>query len=329
LRLQNCGTPMLSFLKRLKASYSLYNFFQKEKLAHNLPLFQKYGIKKQYFSSLSSKDFTHLTETHIPEVDLSALTGVDSFKALPASSKESLLSFNDKGFAVLSGFLSEAEVTQVNESIEQLLASGQIRFQYGNKKLMFAIHHSDFIRSMGTRPDLMEILGHLLSGPPLLFQSINFVHSGSEQKAHSDSIHMTTYPLGGLLGVWVALEDIDEENGPLFYYPGSHKLPYYLNSDYDNEGNGLLIGDKDYTAYEHMLEAKLAEANIQPKLFTAKAGDVLIWHANLMHGGMAHNNPNRTRKSMVFHYFRRDAICYHEITQRPALMDPRILAMHN
>ena len=32
-------------------------------------------------------------------------------------------------------------------------------------------------------------------------------------------------PEGFMCGVWVALEDMDMENGPLVYYPGSHKLP--------------------------------------------------------------------------------------------------------
>ena len=30
-----------------------------------------------------------------------------------------------------------------------------------------------------------------------------------------------------MCGVWVALEDITEDNGPLHYYPGSHRLPDY------------------------------------------------------------------------------------------------------
>jgi ectoine hydroxylase-related dioxygenase (phytanoyl-CoA dioxygenase family) len=28
-----------------------------------------------------------------------------------------------------------------------------------------------------------------------------------------------------MCGVWVALEDIDMGNGPLIYYPGSHRVP--------------------------------------------------------------------------------------------------------
>ena len=58
-----------------------------------------------------------------------------------------------------------------------------------------------------------------------LFQSINFL-TGSEQHTHSDSIHMSTFPLGGMAAAWVALEDITPGNGPLRYYTSSHKLPY-------------------------------------------------------------------------------------------------------
>lgn len=166
----------------------------------------------------------------------------------------------------------------------------------------------------------MKILRLLLGDEAVLFQSINFL-KGSEQETHSDSIHMTTYPLGRLIAAWVALEDIDESNGPLHYYPKSHLLPYYLNSDYSNEGNKWLIGDKSYDEYEKMIQDKIRESGLEKKTFAARKGDILIWHANLFHGGDPHTDRNRTRKSMVLHYFGRNAICYHEITQRPALME--------
>ncbi|HEY0067620.1 MAG TPA: hypothetical protein VGB46_09655, partial [Flavisolibacter sp.] len=97
-------------------------------------------------------------------------------------------------------------------------------------------------------------------------------------------------------------------------------LPYYLNADYNNEGNSWLIGDKTYTEYEKMIEEKIRESNLPKKIFTARKGDLLIWHANLFHGGEPHLDKDRTRKSMVFHYFGRETVCYHEITQRPAII---------
>ena len=35
---------MLSFLRRLKLSYAVYNVFQHRQLAHNLPLYQRLGL---------------------------------------------------------------------------------------------------------------------------------------------------------------------------------------------------------------------------------------------------------------------------------------------
>jgi ectoine hydroxylase-related dioxygenase (phytanoyl-CoA dioxygenase family) len=185
---------------------------------------------------------------------------------------------------------------------------------------MFAFKKSQLIKEKGNNVRLKKILSLLINTEPVLFQSINFL-KGSEQRTHSDSIHMTTYPLGKLIAVWVALEDITSENGPLHYYPKSHLLSYYLNSDYDNEGNKWLIGNKSYSAYEEMIQDKISQSHIKKQLFLANKGDILIWHANLFHGGETQTDKSKTRKIMVFHYFGKDAICYHEITQRPALMN--------
>lgn len=184
---------------------------------------------------------------------------------------------------------------------------------------MFAFHHSALLKSIAEDKNLLQLLNILMHGEAVLFQSINFI-MGSEQHTHSDAIHMTTYPPGGLLGVWIALDDITENNGPLHYYPGSHKLPYYLNADYNNEGSYWLLGKKSYGAYEKMIASKIAEMGIEKKVFTAAKGDALVWHANLFHGGEPHTDRGLSRKSMVFHYFKKDAICYHEISQRPALL---------
>ena len=305
--------------KRFKLLYSVYNFFHKDQLAHNIPIYKKLGLNKRYYSPVSSKDFKSVQTSIQNSQDVPAdLKKTDLFKNVDEDSKQSILDFEKEGFAILKQYLSADQVETINNEIDHLLQEKKIHFGHGNK-IMFAIYRSELLRSIGGEPKLIELLSAMLGGPAALFQSINFT-MGSEQHTHSDSIHMTTYPLGGLLGVWIALEDIEEDNGPLHYYPGSHKLPYYLNSDYDNEGSYFLLGDKDYTEYEKMLEGKLKEHGIEKKIFKAKKGDLLIWHANLLHGGEPHINKTRTRKSMVFHYFNTDCVCYHEITQRPSLI---------
>jgi ectoine hydroxylase-related dioxygenase (phytanoyl-CoA dioxygenase family) len=311
---------MLSFLRRLKLSYAAYNVFQRHRLAHNVPVYQQLGLKKSYFSPISSRDFAGLpVSAGLPTVPPLAerLAASPAFGALPAASQASLHAFEDQGFAILPGFLSGEAVDGINRELHQLIARREISVRYANK-FMFAFRKSARIRAAGEGA-LRELVGALLGHEASLFQSINFL-TGSQQRTHSDSIHMSTFPLGGMAAAWVALEDITPANGPLHYYPGSHQLPYYLNADYQNEGTAWLIGDKDYAAYEQFIAGRVAELGLQKQVFLARKGDVFIWHANLMHGGEPHLDPAQTRKSMVFHYFSRAHICYHEITQRPALL---------
>jgi ectoine hydroxylase-related dioxygenase (phytanoyl-CoA dioxygenase family) len=152
------------------------------------------------------------------------------------------------------------------------------------------------------------------------FQSINFL-TGSEQAAHSDSIHMTTYPLGYLAAAWIALEEMTPANGPLIYFPGSHRLPYLLNGTYDHGGNAFVIGEEAYARYEKEVAQAIEQGHFERHEFIARPGDVLIWHANLLHGGKKMAVPNASRRSMAIHYFADDVVCYHELTQRAAMID--------
>jgi ectoine hydroxylase-related dioxygenase (phytanoyl-CoA dioxygenase family) len=131
---------------------------------------------------------------------------------------------------------------------------------------------------------------------------------------------MTTVPLGYLIGVWVALEDIHPGNGPLTYYPGSHKLPYILNSDYNNTSNAFVLDGKANEKFERKVREVIQRSQLKEHQLEAKAGDVFLWHANLLHGGARIIDKGSTRKSMVSHYFAEGVLCFHEISERPAII---------
>ena len=305
-------------LRRLKPLYWLYNLFQRKALTHNLSAYRKLDLPKKYFSSVSSADFVGLD----PKI-ISADTGVrtvsetEFYRRANPATQASIDQYERNGYCIIKGMLDEKTVDRINTLIERMVANGELTFTY-RTKLMFAVRKSKEISDPFQASQWLEFLNALIGGQARLFQSINFLE-GSQQRTHSDSIHMTTFPLGGLLGVWIALEDIDAESGPLHYYPGTHRLPYLLNSDYGNEGGTLTIGDKAYQDYEDLIAGKLRETNYKKEILLAKKGDVLIWHANLLHGGEPVTDPTKSRKSMVLHYFDVSRVCYHEITQRPAL----------
>lgn len=311
---------MLDFLRRFKLSYMLYNLFKKNQLRHNLPLYRRYGLKKWYFSPISSRDFAHLPPETNPmdQLDSGEVFPRDpAFQQLPAHRQAELLPWSEKGYAILKGFFSADEVAAINAEVDRLIANRQAKWGVGNR-IMFAIHQSDLLRRTATQPQLMQVLKLLMGKEVELFQSINFIEA-SQQKTHSDSIHMATYPYGNLIAAWIALEEVDATNGPLHYYPGSHRLPYLMNADFGNEGTAWMLGNKPYKEYERKVAEVVAAHGLEKEVFLAGPGDVFIWHANLLHGGEPLADPRRTRKSMVMHYYGADAVCFHELTQRPSL----------
>ncbi len=178
-------------------------------------------------------------------------------------------------------------------------------------------------------PAVLRWIKLFMGREPAPFQTIAS-HKGSEQGAHSDSIHMTTYPLGYLTASWVAFEDIHPDSGPLVYYPGSHKLPYYFSKDVGiAEGDFGRNGYKVYKdKYEPWIKRVLSEHDFKPHHFLAKKGQVLLWHANLIHGGSRRTDYKHSRKAVVCHYFVRGAVTYHDLSGTKARQHTGTCLLH-
>lgn len=176
-------------------------------------------------------------------------------------------------------------------------------------------HHKigDFCKIL-RHPDLLHWIQLLMQREPEPFQTITS-HKGSQQGAHSDSIHMTTYPLGYLTAAWVAFEDIHPDCGPLVYYPGSHRLPYLFSKEVGiTEAEFKETGYEAYSKkYEPAIQRIIQEKKLEPHYFHAKKGDVLIWHANLIHGGSVRKNLQLSRKAIVCHFFVKGSFAYHDL----------------
>ncbi len=173
----------------------------------------------------------------------------------------------------------------------------------------------DEVRRLAVDDRVARALGQLMGRTALPFQTLNFP-VGTSQAPHSDTVHFNTIPAGLMAGVWVALEDVDEGNGPLVYYPGSHKLPYYSMQDF-----GLAPGCGQYSDYESRIRDIVRENGLEPEYGLVGKGEALIWHANLLHGGAPRREPGRSRHSQVTHYFGAGCRYY-----TPMLSDPDRLA---
>lgn len=310
----------VDFLRKYKWSYVISNFFNRKKLQHNIELYKKYKLNKKYYSPISSLDFESIDQ-EAPIMDrvdsAQELPKQELFGKLDRKTQENLSSWSKNGYVILHSFFQEEEINLINKEVEELIQTKKIR--WSKDRILFAFKKSKIIQSVATFPKLKNFINLLMGKEMELFQSINFYKS-SQQKTHSDSIHMSTFPNGNIIAVWIALQDVSPTQGPLHYYPGSHKLPYIMNKDFDNKSSKYKLGNKSYSDYEDRIEQLIKEnPQLKKEIFLAKKGDVLIWHANLLHGAEPNKDLNASRKSMVFHYYSKDAIAYHEITERPTL----------
>lgn len=308
-------------LRRLKPAYHAFNLTKGKALRRNKPLYAKYGVRKSVFAPISSADFAHLPQ-ELPWSDTSEdIHLAPGFDELPPEIAGPLKnSWASGGYAVLPKYFSDEFIDQTNAEIDRLLKEGSIQFNYSGKKIMFAFRKGERMQQIAHDPGIVKAFTFLMGREMKPFQSINFEKS-SEQRAHSDAIHMTTYPVGCLTAAWVALEDIGPDQGPLRYYPGSHKLPYVMNDRFDHGGGKFLLGESAYFQYEEFIQGWIKQHGLKEEVLYPKKGDVFLWHGNLIHGALKMNKPELTRKSMVVHYMSPEVICYHEITQRPALID--------
>jgi ectoine hydroxylase-related dioxygenase (phytanoyl-CoA dioxygenase family) len=164
-------------------------------------------------------------------------------------------------------------------------------------RILNAWRLSENVKALALASKVLSLLEVIYGRKPKPFQTLNF-RVGSEQPVHSDTIHFNSSPPGYMCGVWVALEDIDMENGPLVYYPGSHTLPEITMAEL-----GLSGGAENYTHYENFLADLLARSQAKPHYGTIQKGQALLWAANLLHGGSRQQDKNRTRLSQVTHYY--------------------------
>ena len=199
------------------------------------------------------------------------------------------------------------------------------------------------VRELALLPEILSLLRALYRREPIAMQTLNFSR-GTEQKPHSDSFHFCSIPLGFMCGVWIALEPVDDDNGPVVYYPRSHKLPYLEHLHFRlsgseqkshemypvyEEGLGRLLdlhfrlsgseqkSHEMYPVYEEGLGRLLERSGLAPQRLTLPPGKALLWAGNLVHGGSPVRDRSRTRHSQVTHYYFEDCLYY-----QPQRSDP-------
>ena len=223
-----------------------------------------------------------------------------------------LQTYQEQGYLVVSGLFSTAEVQHL---IDHYMAMRQRETAAQNQSLSdvssVGANDNDPLK---TFPRLMQMhrrdaasldwlldtrlnacLTALLGREPYAVQTmLYFKPPGARGQAlHQDQFYLRVQP-GTCMAAWMALDDCDEENGCLQVAPGSHTWPV------------LCTVPADTTASFTDVTVDLP-IGLRPVPVIMKAGDVLFFNGQLVHGSFPNTSLDRFRRSLIGHYIVGDA----------------------
>jgi hypothetical protein len=235
---------------------------------------------------------------------------------ITADEQRALLDFIQQGYAILPERISSALIDQVLADIQQahlhredivLRKGGQYSHPgalgvVGKRKRIIDFHaYSTAALHIALAAPITRFLSLLYNEAPLAFQSLLFQY-GSRQAMHRDPAYVVTGRPAWLTATWVALEDIVPGSGELAYYPGSHRCHNILFEGGKTTWSRQVDSLDSHESYINQLVSTCEAVGLQRQIFRAQQGQILVWHADLVHGGSPVENPDQTRRSFVTHY---------------------------
>lgn len=158
-------------------------------------------------------------------------------------------------------------------------------------------------------PRVLDVLEVLIGPDVLALQTMLFLKPPGKpgQGWHQDSYYIPTSP-DSLCGAWIAIDDVDEQNGAIWFAKGSGHEPIYPPCPEVGYGFGdKIVGDIQYVRgvsdpddenntltgvagkYDHLLSIM-------------KAGDVAYFNGHVLHRSKKNWTTDRYRRSFVGHY---------------------------
>ena len=222
------------------------------------------------------------------------------------------------GYLVIPGAVAQGALDALNGEIERMwrdppagmlietavdgamrYIAPELRYRAGATKLLDLFAASAIARRVTAAEPCVRFLSAIFAERPKAFQQLAF-WNGSQQAMHKDTayVKIDSNPLA-LAATWLALEDVRAGAGELEYFVGSHRAPHYLFGGVSKWMEGHAWEHDRFLASLHADAERLGHSR---QAFHGKAGDVLVWHGDLAHGGSRITVPGVTRRSLVTHF---------------------------
>lgn len=208
--------------------------------------------------------------------------------------------FGSEGYTIARNLFSPAEIAQYKAHYMQMNAD-QVKGDTSGIKdtndplraypRIMQMHRWDEVTLNYLLHDrVREVLTAVLGSEPYAVQTMIYFKppAARGQALHQDQYYLRVEP-GTCCAAWLALDDCDEENGCLQVVPGSHNLPVLCTVAADTTQS---FTDVTVPVPDGM--------NVVPVIM--KAGDVLFFNGQLIHGSLPNVSHDRFRRSLIAHY---------------------------
>jgi ectoine hydroxylase-related dioxygenase (phytanoyl-CoA dioxygenase family) len=208
--------------------------------------------------------------------------------------------FNDSGYTIVSGLFSAEEIAIFQTHFEAMRLEEHPEFAGLDAKVTDPLKIFPRIMQPHRRDEtslrwliddrLNTCLTGLFGSEPYAVQTMfYFKPAGARGQAlHQDQYYLRVQP-GTCMAAWMAVDDCDEANGCLQVVPGSHNWPV------------LCTTQADTTQSFTDVTVELPEGQ-SPVPVYMKAGDVLFFNGQLVHGSLPNTTANRFRRALIGHY---------------------------
>jgi phytanoyl-CoA hydroxylase len=213
--------------------------------------------------------------------------------------------YQDNGFLIVRGVVAPHEVDELLGHIDALGDRDLARIHMLHREL--AIHERYLLH-----PRILDVVQALIGPDVLALQTMLFLKppGSSGQGFHQDSFHIQTTP-DTLIGAWLALETVDDENGGLRIAGGSNHEPVYPDGSARGRPGGhrllsditWISGADDPDERRNELAQVVARRYAHREVVVAlEPGDVAFFSGRVLHRSHANRSASRTRRSFVAHY---------------------------
>ena len=227
-------------------------------------------------------------------------------KYTPEEARKLKADFDRDGYVALRGFLDPEQLQNLLRNLDRYIREvvpsaprADVFYEEKGdtntlKQLIRMSQHDAFFKEMIEESEFREVADILLGrrSEPQNMQYFNKPPAvGQPTPPHQDGYYWMITPQEGCT-MWLALEEVDEENGCVRYARGSHLRG--MRPHGRTQTLGFSQGITDFPNEEDRTHEAVMRA--QP-------GDLLVHHALTVHWADGNTSTNRTRKAMGLIYY--------------------------